>query len=301
VTRVRPARPWASIPVSVLILFLWWVVAHNSGSGWVQFVGDVAFGTILIGLLGPALTVSRAKIRLVAAPADGNAGLPIVVELAASSRLRVRPIAPPGPEAMIGAVTGGRSDDDVTLLPLNRGVYRELSLELASAAPFGLQWWSRRLTVPLPTRLHVAPRRGRPISLAHLESRSEGNLAKPMVTEAGDPRGVRRYRPGDQRRRVHWPSTAHTGELMVREAEVPSVHPITLKVALPNDAAAADRLAERAMGTAIVLINRGSPFVLATDETQGTVVGPVDNVLEAGRRLARAIAAGKPAEIEAYG
>lgn len=297
-TPVRPARPWAPIPISVLVLFIWWVVAHNSGSGWVQFLGDAVFGTVLVGIFGPAVILHRAHIHLVSGPSDGTAGVPVSVRVAASSRLRVRPIEPPGPEAMIGPVSGGRTDDAVTLLPLKRGFHAHLTLELACAAPFGLQWWSRRFAVPLPTPLHVAPRRGQPVPLPHLESGDGGSRARPVVTHVGDPRGVRYYRPGDERRRVHWPSTAHTGRLMVRETEAPSVQPITLRLTLPRDEEAAERAAERALGTAIAALDKGAPLVMATDEMEGQVVSSVGSRLQAGRRLARAVRAGTGLRIE---
>jgi uncharacterized protein (DUF58 family) len=297
-TRVRPARPWAPIPVSAFVLFIWWVVAHNSGSGWVQFLGDAAFGTIVVGIAGPPVVLSRARIRLMSAPTDGTAGLPASVQLSASSRIRVRPIEPPGPERMIGPTNRGRSDDDVILLPLKRGVHSNLIVEVASAAPFGLQWWSRRLTVALPAAIHVAPRRGQRVPLPRLDLGDTGDPARPIASQVGDPRGVRHYRAGDQRRRMHWPSTAHTGELMVRELEGPSVQPVTLRVDLPADDEAAERTAESALGTAIAVLDRGAPLVMSTDEPKGAVVAPVDSRVEAGRRLARAVALGGLSRIE---
>ena len=53
--QVRPAPPLAPIVISLAILGAWWLVAHNSGSGWVQALGDVAFGTLVIGIFGPAV------------------------------------------------------------------------------------------------------------------------------------------------------------------------------------------------------------------------------------------------------
>jgi uncharacterized protein (DUF58 family) len=115
---------------------------------------------------------------------------------------------------------------------------------------------------------------------------------------SGDPRGVRPYQIGDQRRRVHWPSTAHVGRLMVREMEEPSAQSFTLKVALPADEEAAERLAERSLGTVVAILDRGCGLVLTTDEKEGQVSGPVADRLQAGRRLARAVPAGGIAQIE---
>jgi hypothetical protein len=42
--------------------------------------------------------------------------------------------------------------------------------------------------------------------------------------------GVRDYRPGDQRRWIHWRTTARTGRLAVREHEEPARSPVVLVV-----------------------------------------------------------------------
>ena len=105
----------------------------------------------------------------------------------------------------------------------------------------------------------------------------------------GEPRGVRPYRPGDHRRWVHWPATAHSGELMVREMEGPTAEPVTLEVHLPVDADAAERIAERAMATVVALVDRGASVLLATTETSGPKIGAVGDRRSAGRRLARAV------------
>ncbi len=72
----RPARPVAPIAVAVAILGIWWLVAHNGGSGWVQALGDIVFGTLVIGILGPGVVLARAKVAVVDAPFHGTAGLP---------------------------------------------------------------------------------------------------------------------------------------------------------------------------------------------------------------------------------
>ena len=298
-TRARPARPWAPIPISVFVLLVWWIVAHNSGSGWVQFLGDAVFGTVVVGIFGPAVVLSRTQIRVLTAPADGSAGTPTIILILVSTRTRVTPIEPPGPPSMLGPMAGRKLNNAaLTLVPQTRGVHHRVILDLASAAPFGLQWWSRRVTVALPAALHVAPRRGAPVALPNVELGKHGDQARLLPGPVGDSRGVRQYRPGDQRRRVHWPSTAHTGQLMVRETEEPSTHPLTLKVGLPFDPEAAERAAERALGTAIAILDRGSGLIMVTDELTGSTTGSIVSRQEAGRRLAKALAAEGSNQIE---
>jgi hypothetical protein len=77
---------------------------------------------------------------------------------------------------------------------------------------------------------------------------------------------------------------------MVRELEAPAAEPVSLQVALPVDADEAERVAERALGTVLYLLDRGTPVVLGTVEASGPVRGPVEDRRTAGRRLARAVA-----------
>ena len=178
----------------------------------------------------------------------------------------------------------------MTLLPARRGLYHEIVLEVSTAAPFGLQWWNRRITLRLPAPLHVSPRLGQPIQMPSWIDERSGSLGLLLPAAAGDARGVREYLPGDRRARVHWVASAHTGRLMVREMEHPSTQPVTLEVNLPLDEEAAEHTAESALGTVVNLLDRGISVVLATRESTMNVARPVADRKEAGRRLARATA-----------
>jgi uncharacterized protein (DUF58 family) len=286
----RPARPVAPIGVAAGILGIWWVVAHNGGSGWVQALGDIVFGTLVVGIFGPAAVLSRAKVRVLHAPLDGVAGMPSEVCIETSTRLRVRPVAPPGEEVLLGPPERGWSPDvQIKLLPSRRGVHEAVTLDIATAAPFALQWWTRRVVLPLPAALHIAPRRGRPVSLVLRPNEDAGLTANWTQAEVGEPRGARPYRPGDSRRQVHWRATAHAGALMVRELEGPSAEPVTLTVTLPWDPIEAEHVAERALGTVVQFLERNAPVILATVEPGGSVVSLVTDRRGAARRLARAV------------
>jgi hypothetical protein len=77
---------------------------------------------------------------------------------------------------------------------------------------------------------------------------------------------------------------------MVRELEGPSADPVTLTVRLPPDPVEAERVAERALGTVVLVLERNAPIVLATMELSGPVVSLVTDRRSAARRLARAVA-----------
>jgi uncharacterized protein (DUF58 family) len=289
---VRPGRPLSPIITAVAIAGTWWLVAHNSGEGWVQALGDVVFGALLVGVIGPAFVVWRASVTLLRSPADAQAGTPAELTVRAPTRLRVTPLDPPGPAQMVGPIRRRKAkpdSDSVTLIPAHRGVYTSIEVEVATAAPFGLQWWTYRIELPLAQPLHVAPRQGRPEVLPSVEDERDGGDGRAKMDVSGDLRTARPYRAGDRRSHVHWPITAHTGKLMVREFETPRGQPVTVTVVLPDDAEEAERAAERAFGTVARLLDRQIDIILATDEADGPVVALVPDRLQAGRRLARAV------------
>lgn len=258
-------------------------MAHLGGAGWVQALGDAVGAALVVGLLAPALSCARARVRVGAVPPDAVARADCTLSVDADRRVRVTALDPPGPASCLGAGAGG-----LLVRPERRGVYREVLVEVASAAPFGLLWWRRRVTLALPRELVVSPRIGPPVDLRALDDDRSGEGRRRARADAGEPRSVRSYRSGDQRRAVHWPATAHSGELAVKEMETPRAEPVVVSVHLPGDPDAAERLAERALGSVADLLLRGSEVVLATDEPGGVRSERVHSVVEAGRRLARA-------------
>jgi uncharacterized protein (DUF58 family) len=290
----RPSRNAAPVAVAIAILGIWWLVAHNGGSGWVQALGDVVFGTLFIGIFGPAVVLTCAKVRIASAPMDCVAGTPADMGIRASTRVRICARAPFEGEAFVGPVGLRQAPEKsvplVPLVPERRGVHESVTLDIATAAPFALQWWGRRVVLPLPSTLYVAPRSGRPQQFPLRAHDDTGASIDWVQTDVGQPRGARPYQPGDSRRRVHWSATAHAGELMVRELERPSAEPVTLTVILPPDPREADRVAERALGTITRFLERGSTVLLATVEASGPVTASVVDRRGAGRRLARAVA-----------
>jgi uncharacterized protein (DUF58 family) len=175
------------------------------------------------------------------------------------------------------------------VVPPHRGELTTCVVELASAAPFGLLWWTKRVTVPLPRPLCVAPPVGTaPATERHRGDETEGD-ARLVHRRVGEPRGVREYRPGDLRSWVHWRATAHAGTLMVREMEGPAAAPVTVWGVLPEDPDLADEQASRALAEVLARLGAGCSVVLVTAEPEGQVHRQVSGVVDAGRRLARAL------------
>ena len=88
--------------------------------------------------------------------------------------------------------------------------------------PFGLA--NRSAVLEGTTDLVVLPA-VHPLSASRQPSSgvgSEGEQAHLLALHGEDDATVREYRDGDDLRRIHWPSTARTGELMVRQEDRPA-------------------------------------------------------------------------------
>ena len=292
---VRPVRPLVPLVSCAGVLLAWGLVAHNSGAGWVQAVGDVLAGNLGVEACSPPPSSPGAPpVEVVEVPSDATAGLPRGGgagrhPVAGQTSRPTRPRDVRRPAARRGHAGRGAPDRSPSS-PQYRGVFDQVALELATAAPFGLTCGGARpssSTSPVPCMSD--PVWARPLPLPGGRDDTSGGGVLDSSVPIGEPRGVRPYRPGDHRRWVHWPATAHSGELMVREMEGPTAEPVTLEVHLPVDADAAERMAERAMATVVALVDRGASVLLATTETSGPKIGAVGDRRSAGRRLARAV------------
>ena len=105
------------------------------------------------------------------------------------------------------------------IIATRRGDYTIGPITVTSADPFGIFRHRRQLgtvqqvtvypaTVPLP--LFTLPRRGSP---------GEGERRSPASTTSPTVSSVREYFPTDTFGRIHWPTTARTGHLMVKQFE----------------------------------------------------------------------------------
>jgi uncharacterized protein (DUF58 family) len=273
---------------SALALGGWAAVAHNSGSGWVQALGALLAGFLVVGLGAPVLAVRRARCDVRESPLDAAAGSSVELSLSASTPVRVRPTDPTGAAVVVGTGAPGV----LQIVPDRRGELGSITVKIASAAPFGLLWWEKDAILTLPRPLLVAPRLGEPDRTVLDAVRRRDGEDRRLPDLAGEPRGIRDYRPGDLRHLVHWPATAHTGTLMVRDMESPRQPPVALRAELPTDPAAAERTAERIFGTIGGLLASGRQVDLVTLEITGERTALVASMLDAGRRLARAVSPG---------
>jgi uncharacterized protein (DUF58 family) len=268
--------------------FVLYGVARSTGAGWDVVVLCMVVAVLVAGTVLPAVGLARVGVTA-SAPRDATVGRPVAVELHLRGRaraLRVRVVTPEGPWLRADAPTTGAT----TVVAARRGVLRSVVVELRAEGPLGFVTWRRRIAVVLPSPVEVGPR---PTPTAWREE-PRGMRPTHHEADAGDGRddllrGVRDYVDGDPIRLLHWPASAHTGTLMVRELEGPRRDHLVVVVDLRGDEPEA--IASRAAGLANAALRAGATVELATAEPDGARLGAVATPVDVGRRLARAVAA----------
>jgi uncharacterized protein (DUF58 family) len=151
--------------------------------------------------------------------------VPVVVELDASASV------PPAAATLVERVGrlgeqrqalrrhGRRLSVRYVLARLPRGRYAFEDVRVEIADPFGLE--SVAVALPAPGALLVYPRLVRLDRLfSETGARSHDGRRLLLRRHSGfELHGVREYEQGESLRRVHWPSTARRGQLMVKELE----------------------------------------------------------------------------------
>ena len=296
----RPAnlsRPALSLAAVAFALF---GVARTTGSGWLIVILTGIAAVVALAAVLPPFGLRNVRVA-VEAPREGTVGRTAELTLevtaggtasAARRPVKLLPLGFDGP--WTGVVTPARGQ--LPLIPLRRGVYTSVLLDVRSAAPLGLVWWKRKVLVELPRPFEVGPMpihvRLDPPRGSEDMGTDDGRVASSLADAV---KTVREYVAGDPIKLIHWPATARAGELMVKELEAPVAPVLCIAVDLRRgDDAAVEDAASRAAGLALAAITAGVPVTLLTAEATGPRSGPVSSPGDVNRRLARAIAGGLP-------
>jgi uncharacterized protein (DUF58 family) len=249
----------------------------------------VVLGIAVIGVVWPIVAVRRVHITQ-RSPRDATVGevVPIWVEVTrcpGGCQLRSRDPTGTWHRALDGAA--GHIDH----LADTRGTFNLISIEIRVTAPLGVIAAHRIVELWFPTMVDVAPR---PLTVtwdpatARLEG-AESTLPVPVLT--GEVvRSVRPYTTGDPAHLVHWPSTARTGALVVRDMEPPARTRLAIVVDLREVGTDTERVASFAHGLGLAVLAAGGEVLLATYDARADapLSGAVRSRLDLGRRLARA-------------
>lgn len=266
-------------------------------AGYVALEGQpalLAVAALLTGVLAvtgtvwPVVTVARAALS-VSGPTDAIAGGPVTYRVAGErlgDGVEVRLVGGPW-VPVVGP--GGRAVAEVTRDRVARGVYVGAEVEVRASGPLGLTERTRSSVLALRAPLVVAPRPF-PVELDADTGTlgADGSAAARSADSGESVRTVRPYAAGDPARLVHWPSTARTGELVVRELEPIVVRRIAVVADLSDGGPMAELTASAAAGAVAAALAQGAEVLLVTAEDGRPVVGRVGSTLGAGRRLAHA-------------
>jgi uncharacterized protein (DUF58 family) len=264
-----------------------WSVWLRTAQRLAAFVCFAALFALLLDLVLAVVATRRVRAAVDGLPTDAFVGDQVGFAISVAGPhlpFRVRAVSSTEPLVATPPATGR-----VAAMADRRELVTELEVEVTGSGLCGLVTCARRQTVVLPRPLAVGPR---PAAPPHPFPELFGawGEGKPRPAAVGDVvRGVRDYVPGDPVRRVHWPSSARRGDLVVKEVEEPGAPRLVVALDLGGGAAAGEQAAARAAWYAYEALRRGYEVVLATAEPSGPVTGPVGPPTDVNQRLARAV------------
>jgi uncharacterized protein (DUF58 family) len=221
-----------------------------------------------LGLVVPTALVRRIRVRVTPprAATVGDHTSVAVVASGVAGDVVLRPLDPDGD--WVRASSG--TSVDVAHRCLRRGVFGVLRVEVRSSTPLGLFEAHHVVEVAMDRPIAVGPRplevRWKP-GAAPLDG---SDLSSRASVASGDlVRTVRPYTPGDPARLVHWPSTARTGDLVIRELEPPNPVGQAIVLDLTGLGDETERAASYAMGACIAVLAGGGRLVLCSHDPSG--------------------------------
>jgi uncharacterized protein (DUF58 family) len=289
------------------VLFL---LGTNVQAGWLFVLSALLLGTVLAGLpLAGRMTRGVRVERRV--PAEVHQGEEAYVELIVVNPTRGLRAGIVVDDAMfapasfdVGTLRPGERVELATVrVAERRGPQEGGTVTLRSAAPFGVA--ERRRGVPAPGACLVLPKVWPLGRLAFVDATATNERAMhegPRRGTGPEFLGVREYRAGDSMRHVHWPSTARTGAVMVREFEEERTRSVAIVVDTVADAgqtwtpldaccsaAASIALAAAADGQGARLLAAGADDVqVAAHEDGRALLRRLGRLTASGRTLAAA-------------
>lgn len=296
-TRLRPTRG------SILILVLaasFFIASRTAGAGWLSVMVALLLGLVGWAIADAVWSIGGVEIAAVA-PTDATVGRRMTIFVEASASRAGIHLTFVGRSTAERFWVQGSMEGDVEFLPAHRGVVEFLVARVDCAGSLGLIVASRTVEVPLPRPMDVAPA---PTFVSLPQAATLAGQGETSVggrhNEGETVRSVREYQQGDPLRMINWSVTARRDELTVKELEAPQSPTLIISVDLRGDPDVAERHASLAAGYIQTGLRSGLPVVLHTHDRTGPHSGGVGSVLEAGRRLARAVP-GRPPPTDAAG
>lgn len=245
--RIRKLGKAAFLVFLAVVLYL---IAVNSGSGWLYVLAAGIVGVVAVSLVAP-LWNTRNLEAVRHAPVVGKAGEPLKCRmevrntgLLARYLLEVRDeFAGSTGRGVVARVRRGAPEDfEYTVEAPQRGVYAGGDVVIESGAPFGLFYGTRRIRAASSVVIHP-----RTFDIAGLPRPSSESLAEADREQSetlhrglgGEFWGVREYRSGDPARLIAWRQSARSlaaGRLSVVELARETDPPVSVSINLDPDA-----------------------------------------------------------------
>lgn len=246
----------------------------------------------VIGWIWPLAALRAVGVEVVTSSTDTQVGGYLPATVRVSARLPLAHLEVVIDDHEPQRVAPGAGDEHMPVPTRRRAVLRSLDLHLSADAPLGFLRARRRLRVDLPSPLHVGPR---PIPASWRRDAATDTQAdavgRQLVGHSDVVRTVRPYRAGDPSHLVHWPSSARTASLVVRELEPPVRDALVVVVRLASSDAtdpAEEEAVSRAAGVVADALADGAVVVLCTCEDGMPIAAEVTSRFQLNRRLAAA-------------
>ena len=277
-----------SIAVGLLSL---WLLGPLLRGGWNRRIGAAFLtATLLDGLCSWWAMAQRRPLQVtLSAPPDAVVGQTDLLAVSVSGAPRKIVLG------LVKLTSWLRVDvpdrGELLITHHQRGLFTHAVVTLAHSAPLGLVSAVRVVPIALAQPAVVAPNPSEVPGFRLPRPTADYEATDARVSNMADlVRGARPYVPGDSMRHVHWPATARSGGLMVREWE--SLHSPNVVVVAdlgPYPGPPAERAAGRASAVASQALRAGLAVTLVTVEIGALVVREVHSPLEIGRRLALSV------------
>jgi uncharacterized protein (DUF58 family) len=225
-----PKPTFATLVLMALTLFFF-AAATNTLSGWLYVISGLSLGLMSLAAVLPSWELRNIQVqREISSPVSVGEDLQMTVIFQASGNRQLLEISDELPKLLVDAPPSSVLEELTssyrwvyTLTPKRRGLYRWQQVVLRTAAPMGLFWRKKILTVPAEVTVYprVLALRRCPLldQIGHQGQEFETGRSWRDNSSEGITKSARPYRWGDPIKNVHWRTSARLGALYTRELE----------------------------------------------------------------------------------
>jgi uncharacterized protein (DUF58 family) len=225
-----PKPTFAAVVLIALTLFFF-AAATNTLSGWLYVISGLSLGLISLAAVLPGWELRNIQVqRETPLPVSVGEDLQMAITFQASGKRQLietidelPTLLVKDPPSSVLEKIEGTYRWVYTVTPKRRGLYRWQQVVLRTAAPLGLFWRKKILTVPAEVTVYPRVLALRRCPLldprgAQGQALETGRVWRDNTNE-GLTKSARPYRWGDPIKNVHWRTSARLGSLYTRELE----------------------------------------------------------------------------------